>query len=330
MKKLVSLFLAIMLVLTAFSVASAEDWKFERKIEIVCPWGVGGGADSTIRPMADLLKGILGVEVEIVNVEGGGGVNGVEYTYKQPADGYTFMLGTQSLIMQDLQGTTSMDYRSEFLPVAKLVHSINIIAGSKKAMEAKGYKTFSEMAEYVKANPFGVSVGMLTATGADGASLAQTLAGMDVLEVSYAGGAEMNAALVGGHIDMMITGAAEIAGLIESGDIVPLVACAEKRMSLYPDLECTGELGINSFVGTWRGIMAKNGTPQGAIDALVAAVEEATKSQVWQDFLVAGTYNERQGFSKGEEFAKLFEDEYVGFTQYLKDEGILKKDYYNK
>ena len=328
MKKLVSLVLVVVMTLAVFSVASAEDWKFTRKIEIVCPWGVGGGADSTIRPMADLLKGILGVEVEIVNVEGGGGVNGIEYTYKQPADGYTFMLGTQSLIMQDLQGTTSMDYRTEFIPVVKLVHSINIIAGSKKAMEEKGYNSFSEMVEYVKENPFGVSVGMLTATGADGASLAQTLEGLDVLEISYAGGSEMNAALVGGHIDMMITGAAEIAGLIESGDIVPLVACVENRMNLYPDLECTGELGIDSFVGTWRGILAKNGTPQGAIDALVAAVEEATKSQAWQDFLVSGTYNEREGFSAGEEFATLFEDEYVAFTKYLDDEGVLAKNYY--
>lgn len=328
MKKLVSLLLALTMVLSMCVVASAEEWKFERKIEIICPWGVGGGADSTIRPMANLLKGILGVEVEIVNVEGGGGVNGIEYTYKQPADGYTFMLGTQSLIMQDLQGTTSMDYRSEFIPVAKLVHSINIIAGSKKAMAEKGYNSFSEMIEYVKANPFGVSVGMLTSTGADGAATQQTMKGLDVLEISYSGGSEMNSALVGGHIDMMITGTDEIAGLIASGDIVPLVACCENRMKLYPDMECTGELGINSFIGTWRGIMAKNGTPQGAIDALLAAIEQAVKDPSWQEFLKNGAYDERQGFSKGEEFTKLFEDEYVTFTAYLREQGVLSKDYY--
>ena len=255
MKRFLSLVLVALMVLSLCAVATAESgFKFERKIEIVCPWGVGGGADSTIRPMASLLKDVLGVEVEVVNVEGGGGVNGVEYTYKQPADGYTFMLGTQSLIMQDLQGTTSMDFRTEMIPIAKLVHSINIIAGSKKAMAEKGYNSFSEMIEYVKANPFGVSVGMLTSTGADGAGLRQTLQGLDVLEISYSGGAEMNSALVGGHIDMMITGTDEIAGLIESGDIVPLVALCENRMKMYPDMECTGELGIDSYIGTWRGI----------------------------------------------------------------------------
>lgn len=328
-RKFLCALLALALVSVGAAGASAE-WKFERKVDLVCPWGVGGGADSTLRPMAALLKDILGVQVEVVNVEGGSGVNGVEYTYKQPADGYTFMLGTQSLIMQDLQGATSMNFKDEFIPVVKLVHSINIIAGSKKAMEAKGYHNFSELYEYAKAHPYEVSVGMLTVTGADGASLRQTLEGLAVNEVAYGGGAEMNSALVGGHIDMMITGTDEIAGLIEAGDIVPLCAISEKRMKLYPDMQCTGELGINSYIGTWRGLFARKGTPQEAIDALLAAVKKAVETQAWQDFLKAGAYDERPGFAGPEEFGQLFESEYKAFTDYLKSEEVLKKDYYAK
>ena len=111
MKKLVCLAIALVMVLGLATCASAE-FKFERKIDLVCPWGVGGGADSTLRPLATLLQDILGVPVEVVNVEGGSGVNGVEYTYKQPADGYTFMLGTQSLYIQDMLGNTSMDFKT--------------------------------------------------------------------------------------------------------------------------------------------------------------------------------------------------------------------------
>lgn len=329
MKKLVSLVLVLLMLLSMATMAVAEgEWTFERKIDIICPWGVGGGADSTIRPMASLLKEELGVEVEVVNVEGAGGVTGVEYTYKQPADGYTWMLGTQSLIMQDLQGNTSMDYREEFIPVAKLVHSISILAGSKKAMAEKGYGTFSELIEYAKENPYMINVGMLTATGADGASLAQTIEGLEVTEVPYNSGAEMNAALVGGHIDLMITGTDEIAGLIESGDIVPLVSLSETRMKLYPDMECTGELGIDSYIGTWRGLFCKKGTPQGAIDAMVEAVAKAVETQTWQEFLKNGAYDEREGFATGEVFDALFESEYVMFTEYLDELGVLSKNYY--
>ena len=60
--------------------AAADDWKWERKVTIVCPWGVGGGADGTLRPLQPILEKELGVPVEIVNVEGAGGANGIDFT----------------------------------------------------------------------------------------------------------------------------------------------------------------------------------------------------------------------------------------------------------
>ena len=67
MKKIIALVLVVMMMASVFVMTSAsafaDDWKFERKIEIVCPWGLGGGADSTIRPMATLLQNELGVPV---------------------------------------------------------------------------------------------------------------------------------------------------------------------------------------------------------------------------------------------------------------------------
>lgn len=327
MKKLACLLMALVMVLAMATAASAE-WKFERKIDIVCPWGVGGGADSTIRPMAQLLQSILGVPVEVVNVEGAGGVNGVEYTYKQPADGYTFMLGTQSLFMQDMQGTTSMDFKTEFECVDVLVHSINIIAASKKSMERYGVSNWSELSEYIQNNPWTVSVGMLTATGVDGASLAQAIEGMDLLEVSYAGGSELNSALVGGHCDLAISGTDEIAGLIESGDIIPILALCENRMSVFPDVECSAEVGIDSYMGPWRGIFAKAGTPQEAIDTLVAAIEEARADESWQSFLHNAAYDEREVPAPGEATETFVEGEYEALANYLREQGVLSKDYY--
>ena len=29
--------------------ADNGEWKWERKVEIICPWGTGGGADTTVR-----------------------------------------------------------------------------------------------------------------------------------------------------------------------------------------------------------------------------------------------------------------------------------------
>ncbi len=297
---------------------AASGWKFDRKITIVCPWGEGGGADSTLRALIPLLKEATGQEVEVMNVTGGNGVNGASYTREQPADGYTFMLGTQSLFIMDVQGGMPFKFKDEFIPVARLVNAINVIAASRKAMEERGYSNFSEFRDFVKGHPFSVSVGMLTSTGVDGISMRQALEGLNVLEVSYPSGAGMNLALKEGQIDIMITGTDEIADLIAAGDITPLLVLSRNPMRRYPNVQATGDIGINAFLGPERGIFAKKGTPQEAIDALSKAIEEATKSEAWQAFLEHGGYDERPGFANAEEYQKIADDEYKTFTDMLK------------
>lgn len=317
---------------TASGDEASGDWVWERKVTLVCPFGVGGGADGTLRPLQPLLQDILGVPVEIVNVEGAGGANGMDYVYKQPADGYTYVLTTQSHIMLDLQKILPMDFKTEFEPVCKLVHSINIIASSKKAQEGK-YTNFEEFLEYAKAHPQELVCAMQTATGADAVSLKQTLAeglGVEIPEieqyvkiVNYSSGSELSAAMAGGHVNICITGTDEIKGLIESGDIVPLVSMSENRMSAFPDVQCTGELGIDSYVGTWRALYCRTGTPEAAIASFTAAVEEAWNHPDYQEFLKNASYLDRDGFSTAEELQALEDEEYVTFEDYLKTNGLI-------
>lgn len=318
--------LAVM-ISAACCTAAAAEWKFDKKITVVCPWGLGGGADTTIRKFAVMLNRVLDVEVEVVNVTGASGVYGTEYAHEQPADGYTFLLGTQSLIMQDLEGVMTTDFKTEFIPVAKLMHSVNIIAGSRKALREKGCRDFSGLVAYAKANPGVVKAAMLSSTGVDGVSLRQTLAGLDVVILPFASGEEMIAAIVEGEADIMVTGASEISKYIQSGDIIPICTVAKKRLKIYPDIQCTGDLGIESYMGPWRGLFAKQGTPDEAIDALAVAAEEASKLPAWQDFLRMSTYDERTGFSAREEFTALVADEYTELAAFLESEGVLKKTY---
>ncbi|MDR2433021.1 MAG: tripartite tricarboxylate transporter substrate binding protein [Treponema sp.] len=312
--------------------ASSGEWKWERKVTLVCPWGAGGGADGTLRPLQPLLQEILGVPVEIVNVEGAGGANGINFAQKKPADGYTYVLATQSIILLDLQKILPFDYQKELTPVAKLVHSINLLTSSKKFMTGK-YSNFQEMIAYARAHPQELSCGMLTATGQDSVSMKQTLAaalGISIPEVdkyiktvSYGGGAELSAAMAGGHLSLGVSGSEEIQGLIQSGDIVPLIAMSENRVSATPNVPCTKELGINSFVGSWRGIYARTATPQAAINSMAAALKKAYDSPAYQEFMKNSGYLDHSGYANQQETLALMKDEYAIFTSYLKDIGIL-------
>jgi tripartite-type tricarboxylate transporter receptor subunit TctC len=242
-------------------------------------------------------------------------------------------MATQSQIMLDLQKVLPCNFHDEFIPIGKRVHSTNGLMASTKRMQGK-YSDFKSFITYVKAHPKDVSVAMLSAGGTDAASLTQALAlslgvpmakiGDFVQIVSYGGGAEIDAALVGGHVDVAIAGPGDEAGLIESGDVTPLVVMAEKRMDSFPQIPSTGELGIPAYIGTWRGIWAKKGTPQGAIDAMEVALQKAWSMKAYQDYCKAEGYSERTGFEGQADFKKLVDAEYIAMEEYLKSAGLIK------
>ena len=327
MKKIVALFLALIMVMGICAVASAEDWKFERGITIVCPWGLGGGADGTIRPMATLLQNKLGVPVDVRNETGGSGVTGATFAYKEPADGYTFLLGTQSLFIQDMMDNMDFNFKDEFVPQDILVHSINMLAGSKISMEKYGIKNFSDLKAYAAEHPYEVSVAMLTATGVDGMCFEIATEGLALNPVTYDSGSAANSDMAGGHVDLSVGGYDDMSGLIESGDIIPLLVFCEHRIDIMPDCECTAELGIDSYAGPWRAIFTKVGTPQGAIDTLVAAIEECRQDPTWQEFLKNAAYDQREVPAPGADTVAFANAEYKDLRDYMFEQETLEKDY---
>ncbi len=289
-------------------------FKFERKIELVCPWGAGGGADSTLRAFAAELEKEVGVPIVVNNVEGGGGVQGTEYTAKQPADGYTFMIGTQSLILADIQELMSIDFRETFIPVTRLVHDTNVLVASSKA----SYNNLDELIEYIKENPGKVKTGVMSVTGVDAFMVLQTFekAGVEVPLVAFNNGAELNAAILGGHIDLATVGPAEVKGLIESGDMKPIIVASEKRLSMLPDVECTGEKGIESYLGPMRGILCVKGTPQEAIDAFEAAAAKAHASEGFQSWMKSNALDQRPGYARAVDFQTIWDEQYATLTNF--------------
>ena len=201
--------------------------------------------------------------MEVRNETGGSGVVGATYAYEQPADGYTFLLGTQSLYIQDLLGKMDFDFRDAFDCETVLVHSINLLSGSRVRMEKYGIKTFSDLRDYAAEHPGEVSVALQSATGVDGMCLEIATEGLALNPVPYNSGDEANSDMAEGSVDLSVGGYDDMYSLIESGDVVPLLLFCEHRVAILPECECTAELNIESYAGPWRAIFAKKGTPPG-------------------------------------------------------------------
>lgn len=288
--------------------AEPAEWKFERKIEIVCPFGPGSGTDTTLRAWAPLMEKELGVPVTINNVEGASGVKGAEFLAKQPADGYTFGMYTPSHLIAAINKTVNFDILNETVPVVNLVQDANIILAGKNVP----YNNFKELVEYAKANPGKAKIGLMSVAGIDAVSVKQLFdaAGINVPLVPYSSGAEANAAVIGGHCDMVLTSPFDANAYLESGDMKGIVILSEKRASTVPDIECTGELGYNAYIGPWRMIVAKKGTPEGAIKALEAAALKVNESQEWKDWKKSVSLNDREAFLDSEGAQKMWSEYY--------------------
>lgn len=316
-KVLLSLVLALVLTFALTGCGAKEDapavadgeWKFDRPVEFIIPWGPGSGTDTTIRAWAPLMEKELGVTIKINNVEGAGGVKGGEFYQLQPADGYTFAFNTQSHLMAAINGTTNYDVMAETVPVVRLVQDTNMILAGKHVP----YNNLKEMVEYVKANPGKKpTLAMMSISGIDGAAATQLFdeVGVEVNFIPYSSGAEANAAIMGGHTDMVFTSPFDGESYVASGDMKGIVVLAEERISSLPDVESTGELGYDAYIGPWRSVVAKKGTPEGAIKAMEAAAIKVNEMQEWIDWKESVGLNDRPAFATSEEFQKIWNEDF--------------------
>lgn len=290
-------------------------WEFERKIEIVCPWGAGGAADITLRAFTAELEKELDVPIVINNKSGAGGAAGVEFAMKQPADGYTFLLCTPSPLLAQINGSTELDVYGGIEPVTRLVHDINIIVTGKDSP----YQTFEELMTYIDANPGKVKCGVMAVTGLDGLTVEQIF-GDKVETIAYNEGPEMNAAIIGGHLYLAVAGPSDCMALVQSGDMRPLLTAAEQRMTVpeYKDVPCTGELGIDAYLGPYRGIFVKKGTPEEAIAAFEAAAKKAADSPEFKQWMTEQGLDQRPGYQNRAEFKETWDKDYSLLTELVK------------
>lgn len=292
-------------------VQTTEDGKFvfERPIDIIIPFGPGSGTDTTIRAWAPLMEEELGVNINIQNREGAGGITGAEFLASQPADGYTYAMYTPSHVIAAVDGTANFDILNETKHVVRLVQDSNVILAGNHVP----YNNMEELVQYVNDNPDYVpTLGMMSINGIDGAS-AQDLvdaSGIEMNFIPYASGAEANAAVMGGHTDMVLTSPFDGNSYVKSGDMKGIVVLAEERSSNLPDVQCTGELGYDAYIGPWRGIVAMEGTPQEAIDTIEAAAIAVNEKQEWIDWKESVGLNDREGWANQEEFKQIWTEYY--------------------
>lgn len=290
---------------------ASGDWTWEHNIEIICPWGTGGGADTTLRAFATALEKEIGVKVVINNKSGAGGVTGVQFASLQPADGYTYLLCTQSPMLAQITGATNFDVYGSIRPLCKLVHDVNVFVAGKD----EPYNNLEELKEYLKANPGSIKCGVMAITGLDLACVQGVFNG-EVKPVAYTEGSQLNANIIGGHINLGCEGPAEVSAMVESGDMKVIGVCTDKHLTLpgWENVQTTADINNKTTYGPSRGIFYIPGTPDAAIKAFEAAAEKAVASNSFKEFCKQQGLDQRQGWLNTADYTAEWDSDYKSLT----------------
>ncbi len=294
----------------------------ERAIEIIVPFGVGGGSDTAARAVAEGLKPQIKAPLVITNMPGGGATKGMLHVSLQPADGYTVLAVTTSHLIDAVKPKTRSQLLRDFDPIMRIQWDTTtlFVAGDSK------FKTLAELVDWGKRNPRQLK---FAGTSPGGWSEIQTVAffkkvGVDVTFMPFDSGAEIKAAILGGHIHGALEELAETLPLAKAGKLKALCTLMEKRHPALPEVPCTAELGVDYTHGLMRAWAVKKGTPPDRTKYLHDAIQKALDTPIYQKFVQDNHLYARPGYLGPEETRKFWEDQVKFFSQMLKELGYVK------
>ncbi|MCU0562598.1 MAG: tripartite tricarboxylate transporter substrate binding protein [Desulfobacterales bacterium] len=301
--------------------AAAADYP-ERAIEILVPFGAGGGSDTAARAVAEGLKPQLKNGVMVNNMPGGGATKGMLYASQQPADGYTVLAITTSHLIDAAKPKTRAHILRDFDALCRIqwdTSAVTISGGSQ-------FKTLADLVDWGKKNPKGLK---FAGTSPGGWSEIQTVAffqkcGVQVTFVPFDSGAEIKAAILGGHITGAVEELAETLPLIEAGKLKSLCVIMDKRHPALPNVPCSKELGIDYTHGLMRAWGVKKGTPPERQKFLVEVIKKSLDHPMYVKFIKDNHLDARPGYLGPEETRKYMEEQVEFFTGVLKELGYLK------
>ncbi len=253
-----------------------------RAIELVVPFGVGGGVDALCRTLAPLLEKRLGVSVAVVNKPGGNSVVAMNYVTSQPADGYTLTGVTNDILAAIAGGSTKLTV-DDLVWLTRALPDIEMFF--VRANETR-FKTFDEYVAYAKANPGKLSMAVAGAGGMEQivATLVNQAVGVSIKYVPYDVPTERYAALLGGHTDLLLKEPADMKQYLDEGRVKVLIQMIDKRPPQFADVPTSVEKGINVTMGLWRGLAVKAGTPPEITNYLYAVVKDAMNDPAYLEF----------------------------------------------
>ena len=251
-----------------------------RAVTMVIPFAAGGPTDVLGRVVGARMGEILGQQVVIENVGGGGGQTGSRRVADAKPDGYSFVLGTvgthaqsQTLYKRPLYNSVT-----DFTPVA-LLAEVPIILTVRKDLPVKDFKEFVAYAQKNQSKMQFGSAGAGSATHL-GCVLLNLLLKTNINHIPYKGTGPAMIDLAAGRIDFLCEIITTAKPHVDQGTVRALAIFDKERSKALPNLPTAIEQGgpKDLIAYTWNAMFLPKNAPADVVNKLNAAAVEAMKS----------------------------------------------------
>lgn len=264
--------------------ASAGGDPLSQGASIDAPSDPGSGYDQTARALEQALtEEDLAGRVQVTNSPGAGGTVALSQ-FVQGDDPSELMVGGLSLVGAVITNKAE-DKLTDATPVARLIGEYEVIVVPADSE----FDTLEDFLAAVAKDPGANPVAIGNQGGVDhmwGGMLVKE-AGVeptDVNFVTFDGGAEVTAALLGSQVAAGISGYAEFAQQIDAGELKPLAVSAPEPLEVNPDVPTIGDAGYpDAELVNWRGIFAPPGISDEDREALSDTFAELSDSETWAE-----------------------------------------------
>ena len=273
-------------IVVATSVASAQQFTPTKPVEIVVHTGAGGGNDAFIRAVLVALKkdNLASPNFNVSNRTGGGSTTAMSYLREKAGDDHIIAIYSSVWVTDGLVQEAAPVTIDKLTPIAGLVLEPALVV----VRADSPYKTLKDFIDAAKASP-----GKLKQSG--GSVLSRDAVVRHVLMnhtkaewsfISFPSGGERIAAVLGGHVDIMMIEPSEAGELIRSGKLRPIAQIADQKIEGFPDVPTIKEAGFAiPNVPQSRGVVGPPGMSPAAVAYYADFFKRAAASPAYKEYL---------------------------------------------
>ena len=309
---------AFLLLLVCCGTAFAQSYP-TKPVRLIVTYPPGGSSDLMARVFGAKLADLWGQQVIVESKPGAAGAIGTEYTARQPADGYTFMIGNSGPVaINPLLSQVPYSVEKDFIPVSQISAGPNVLVVRTDAE----FKSLSDIVSFAKKNPGKLNYG----TSGPGSishlssEMLKNLAKVNAVEVPYKGGVLAVQDLLGGQINFIFSDTLPAMAHVRAGKLRALCLTGSETFSLLPDLKmCDSEVrGLVAL--NWWGVLFPAGTPRPIVNQLAGDTARALADpDVKKKFADLGVVAVS---STPEQFSRFIKDEMGKYGKLIKEANI--------